>query len=128
MNADGTTVRKRPLYALFAADLISNSGNVMAFIAIPWFVLQATGSASKTGITHANTVDDEHAMANRNLLIGAGVAVGDVDGDGLPDVFLASVERRGDTLVAVANKDTAPVDLNGHHVARTHRIAGVWFV
>ena len=44
------------------------------------------------------------------------------------DPFLASVERRGDALVAVANKDTAPVDLNGPHVARTHRIAGVWFV
>ena len=42
--------------------------------------------------------------------------------------FLASIERRGDSLVAVANKDTAPVDLNGPHVARTHRIAGVWFV
>ena len=41
--------------------------------------------------------------------------------------FLASVERRGDTLAAVANKDTAPVDLNGPHVARTHRIAGIWF-
>ena len=41
--------------------------------------------------------------------------------------FLASIERQGDKLVAVANKDTAPVDLNGPHVARTHRIAGVWF-
>ncbi len=41
--------------------------------------------------------------------------------------FLASVERQGDRLVAVANKDTAPVDLNGPHVARTHRIAGIWF-
>jgi hypothetical protein len=49
--------------------------------------------SSKTGIAHANVVDDEHAMANRNLLIGAGVALGDIDGDGLPDVFLASVER-----------------------------------
>jgi hypothetical protein len=29
--------------------------------------------------------------------------------------------------VAVANRDTAPVDLNGPHVARTHRIAGIWF-
>ena len=43
------------------------------------------------------------------------------------DPFLASVERRGDTLVAVANKDTAPVDLNGPQVARTHRIVGLWF-
>lgn len=48
--------------------------------------------ASRTGITHANTVDDEHALANRHLLIGAGAAAADVDGDGLVDVFLASVE------------------------------------
>jgi hypothetical protein len=46
-----------------------------------------------TGLAHRHEVDDEHALANRDLLIGAGAAVGDVDGDGLPDVFLASVER-----------------------------------
>jgi hypothetical protein len=50
-------------------------------------------TARKTGLDHPNTVSDAHALANRNLLIGAGVAVGDVDGDGLPDVFLASLER-----------------------------------
>jgi len=50
-------------------------------------------SASKTGLNHRNDVDDEHALANRNLLIGAGIAIGDIDGDGLPDIFLASVER-----------------------------------
>ncbi|MBX9928960.1 MAG: VCBS repeat-containing protein [Gemmatimonadaceae bacterium] len=49
--------------------------------------------AAATGIEHENRVDDEHALANRNLLIGAGVAIGDVDGDGLPDAFFASVER-----------------------------------
>ena len=49
--------------------------------------------ANKTGLNHRNDVDDEHAMANRNLLIGGGVAIGDIDGDGLPDLFLASVER-----------------------------------
>lgn len=49
--------------------------------------------ASRTGLTHENRVEDEHALANRNLLIGAGAALGDVDGDGYPDLFLASVER-----------------------------------
>jgi hypothetical protein len=48
--------------------------------------------AAATGITHVNQVDDEHALANRNLLIGAGTALGDVTGDGRPDLFLASVE------------------------------------
>lgn len=52
-------------------------------------------TASKTGIDHANMINDEHALANRNLLIGAGVAVGDVDEDGLPDLFFASMERPG---------------------------------
>src|SRR5690349_8407633 len=39
-----------------------------------------TLTASKTGLTHRNDIDDQHAMANRNLLIGAGVAIGDIDG------------------------------------------------
>lgn len=47
---------------------------------------------SRTGITHRNDVADEHALANRHLLIGAGVAIGDVDGDGYPDIFLSAVE------------------------------------
>ena len=47
---------------------------------------------NETGITHANIVDDEHALANRNLIIGAGAAAGDVDGDGRVDLFLASME------------------------------------
>ena len=50
-------------------------------------------TSKATGLKHSNDVDDEHAMANRNLLIGAGAALGDIDGDGRPDVFLASVER-----------------------------------
>jgi len=40
-----------PLVALFGANAISMVGNVLTIIAIPWFVLQITGSASKTGLT-----------------------------------------------------------------------------
>ena len=40
-----------PLYSLFIANAISLIGNVFTLIAIPWFVLQTTGSATKTGIT-----------------------------------------------------------------------------
>ena len=40
-----------PLYALFAANAISLVGNVFSLIAIPWFVLQTTGSAAQTGVT-----------------------------------------------------------------------------
>ena len=50
-------------------------------------------TASSTGLTHRNDIDDEHALANRGLLDGAGVALGDVDGDGLPDIVLASEEH-----------------------------------
>ncbi len=50
-------------------------------------------AAVRSGITHRNDVDDARAMADRDLLIGAGAAVGDFDGDGYPDLFLASVEQ-----------------------------------
>ena len=40
-----------PIYSLFIANAISLVGNVLSAIAIPWFVLQTTGSATRTGIT-----------------------------------------------------------------------------
>lgn len=40
-----------PLYGLYAANGISMVGNVLTALAIPWFVLQTTGSAEKTGVT-----------------------------------------------------------------------------
>ena len=39
----------RPLYSLYSANAISYAGNVLTALAIPWFVLSSTGSASKTG-------------------------------------------------------------------------------
>lgn len=42
-----------PLFALLAANAVSMTGNVFTLIAIPWFVLQTTGSAAQTGLTSA---------------------------------------------------------------------------
>jgi MFS family permease len=38
------------MLALLGANAVSETGNVLAFVAIPWFVLQTTGSAAKTGL------------------------------------------------------------------------------
>ncbi|MDX2182398.1 MAG: VCBS repeat-containing protein [Gemmatimonadaceae bacterium] len=51
--------------------------------------------AAATGLALRNVVDDEHALANRHLLLGAGAAIADIDGDGLLDVFLAATEAKG---------------------------------
>ena len=45
-----------PLYSLFVANAISLAGNVFSLIAIPWFVLQTTGSAARTGVTGFFTI------------------------------------------------------------------------
>ncbi|MGI8483691.1 MAG: MFS transporter [Thermomicrobiales bacterium] len=50
---DIPTNARRPMFALFAANTISQLGNTFTMLAIPWFVLATTGSASKTGITVA---------------------------------------------------------------------------
>ena len=45
------TADRIPITALFAANAISMIGNMVAMIAIPWFVLKTTGSPSRMGIT-----------------------------------------------------------------------------
>jgi MFS family permease len=42
---------RRSLYALVAANAVSQLGNVVAVVALPWFVLTTTGSAARTGLT-----------------------------------------------------------------------------
>ncbi|MHB8645791.1 MAG: MFS transporter [Thermomicrobiales bacterium] len=45
------TTRRRPILGLLAANTISQVGSMLTLIAVPWFVLQTTGSAAKTGLT-----------------------------------------------------------------------------
>src|SRR5215207_8824150 len=46
----GRRGRGRALFALVAANAVSQLGNVIAVVAVPWFVLATTGSAARTGI------------------------------------------------------------------------------
>lgn len=41
----------RSIYALFAGNVVSYVGDVLTLLAIPWFVLQTTGSVKQAGIT-----------------------------------------------------------------------------
>ncbi len=45
-----------------------------------------------TGVTFTNSLDDHTAITNRNLLSGSGVALGDIDGDGLCDIYLPALQ------------------------------------
>lgn len=51
-----------------------------------------TSVAAKAGIDFTNTVSDTALVGNRMLAQGAGIALGDVDGDGRVDVFLGRTE------------------------------------
>src|SRR5947208_10786049 len=45
-----------------------------------------------TGISFTNFISDQRAVTNQNLENGSGVALGDVDGDGLCDIYLCRLE------------------------------------
>ncbi len=51
-DAQGQTSGKKvwPIYALFTGNVISYVGNTLTLLAIPWFVLQTTGSVAQAGI------------------------------------------------------------------------------
>lgn len=52
-NSKSPSSGRRTIYFLFAANTISLIGNQLTLIAIPWFVLETTGSAVQTGLTAA---------------------------------------------------------------------------
>ncbi|MDX6550336.1 MAG: hypothetical protein QOJ31_1020 [Gaiellales bacterium] len=49
-------MRSRPLRALLAAEVISTTGSQMTWLALPWFVLTTTGSASRMSFVVAAEV------------------------------------------------------------------------
>jgi MFS family permease len=51
--APARPLRQRPLVALLTAEVISSLGSQMTFLALPWFVLQTTGSPTKMGVVLA---------------------------------------------------------------------------
>ncbi|HYI16061.1 MAG TPA: MFS transporter [Thermomicrobiales bacterium] len=57
MTTNGVRTGSRwPLHALLAANAISGVGNKLTALAIPWFVLETTGSAARTGLVGFFTV------------------------------------------------------------------------
>src|SRR6266568_9485494 len=50
-------------------------------------------NSSESGILFTNALADEHSLTNRNLLSGSGVAAGDVDGDGLVDLYFCGLDN-----------------------------------
>lgn len=52
-NASPLAAPLAPVLALTAAQTLASFGNSLAAVAIPWFVLQTTGSSTRTGLTAA---------------------------------------------------------------------------
>lgn len=51
VTVPATSKKRAPLVSLFVANALSTTGNIMGLIAIPWFVLETTGSAAKAGLS-----------------------------------------------------------------------------
>src|SRR5687767_13223452 len=49
-------------------------------------------AAERTGINFINLLSSNRYITNSNILNGSGVAIGDFDSDGLPDIFFAGLD------------------------------------
>src|SRR5688572_21479725 len=49
-------------------------------------------TAPQTGVDFINLLSTNRYVTNQNILNGSGVALGDIDGDGLPDLLLAGLD------------------------------------
>ena len=56
MTSAAANVNRRPFAGLFLAQVLSVFGNGLTAIAIPWFVLDTTGSVARTGLVAAASV------------------------------------------------------------------------
>lgn len=79
---------------IFAADWIQGSGFRSRELTLP--ASGKTGfiklESDKTDIHFTNFLSDDRSVLNRNLLSGSGVAAGDVDGDGLSDLYFCGLD------------------------------------
>jgi predicted MFS family arabinose efflux permease len=98
--AEPSLLRRRPVVGLLAAEVVSTTGAQMTWLALPWFVLVTTGSATRPSVMTVNV-----------MLIGLAqplgvVAVGPIlDRFGPQPVLVAFalVQTVAATLVAVAS-------------------------
>ena len=94
-------LRSRLVHSAVAASLFSIPGvaksqTVEPVHHVPLIVTQEQGEgfrllpARETGVRFVNQLSDQNAANNQILLNGSGVAIGDVNNDGLPDIFFTA--------------------------------------
>ena len=79
-----------------AAPLNWQTGAGFRFAPLPVPKVGRTGftpiPADVTGIYFTNQLAESHSLTNHILLNGSGVAAGDIDGDGLCDLYFCSLD------------------------------------
>ena len=93
-------LRCQPVAGIAVAAAIALAGG-FTFAGSEWRAVQPVGTgkagftqlaALETGIRFSNILSDAAVAKNQILLLGSGVALGDVDGDGRIDVYLCRLE------------------------------------